>query len=234
MQALRRLALPLAVVAIVVATVACNVPRDADGTLDRVRGRVLRVGIVNAPPWAVDTGGSVSGVEAVLVTALAGELGARVEWVRRPEAELMAALHDRGVDVVIGGLTGDMPWKKEVALTRAYYTDTVVVGVPQGTVMREVRGQTIAIEDGDPVAGELKKRNAMPVIAADLARAPGAVAAPVWRLAALGRVNTGIVLQEQKHVLAVAPGENAWLVRVERALHARQAEIPRMLREVAR
>jgi hypothetical protein len=127
-----------------------------------------------------------------------------------------------------------MPWAKEVAFSRSYYTDTVVVGVPAGTVMREVRGETIAIEDGDPVAAELRKRNAMPVIAADLARARGAVAVPVWRLAALGRVNSGIVLQQQKHVMATAPGENAWLVRVERSLRARQGEVPRLLREVAR
>lgn len=229
MQAHRFVVLSLAV-----AATGCNVPRDSDGTLDRVRGRVVRVGVVNAPPWAVDSGGAISGVEPALVTALARELGARVEWVRRPEAELMTALHDREVDVVIGGLTGDMPWKTQVALTRAYYTDTIVVGVPEGTVMREARGQTVAIEDGDPVAAELKKRNAKPVIAADLAHASGAVAAPLWRLGALGRVSSGIVLQQQKRVMAVAPGENAWLVRVERSLHARQNQIPRMLREVAR
>jgi polar amino acid transport system substrate-binding protein len=225
--------LRLAALTSLVALAGCNVPRDADGTLERVRHGVVRVGVVNAPPWAADSGGAVSGVEPGLLTALARDLGARVEWVQRPEAELMQALHEREVDLVIGGLTADMPWKSEVAFTRAYYTDTIVVGVPEGTVMHEARGQTIAIEDGDPVAAELRKRNAQPVIAPDLARAPGAVAAPVWRLGALGRVSSGIVLQQRKHVMAVAPGENAWLVRVERELRARQAEIPRMLREVA-
>lgn len=221
-------------VAAVLVLGACNVPRDSDGTLDRVRHGVLRVGVVSAPPWAMDSGGAVAGIEPSLVQALARELGSQVAWVRRPEAELMTALHDRQLDLVVGGLTGDMPWKKEVALTRAYYTDTLVIGIPPGTVMREVRGQTIAIEDGDPVAAELKKRNGEPVVVADFARAPGAVAAPVWRLAALGRANSGIVLQRQSHVVAVAPGENAWMVRLERFLHERQKEIPRMLREVAR
>ena len=229
MQSLRLVASTL-----LVAVAACNVPRDSDGTLDRVRHGVVRVGVVNAPPWAVDSGGVVSGVEPALVTALARDLGARVDWVRRPESELMTALHDRELDLVVGGLTADMPWKSEVAFTRAYYTDTTVVGVPEGTVMREARGQRIAIEDGNPVAAQLRKRNAEPVVAPDLAHASGAVAAPLWRLGALGRVSSGIVLQEQKHVMAAAPGENAWLVRVERELRARQSEIPRMLREVAR
>jgi polar amino acid transport system substrate-binding protein len=229
MKAASHLAAPL----LAVALLACDVPRDADGTLDRVRGHVMRVGVVNAPPWAVDSAGAISGVEPALVTALARELGAQVQWVRRPEAELMTALHDRELDLVIGGLTGDMPWAKEVAFSRSYYTDTVVVGVPAGTVMREVRGETIAIEDGDPVAAELRKRNAMPVIAPGLGRARGAVAAPMWRLAALGRVNSGIVLQQQKHVMAAAPGENAWLVRVERSLRTREREVPRLLRQVA-
>lgn len=213
-----------------IAAIGCDVPRDADGTLERVTHGTLRVGVVRNGPWVVDSGGTLGGVEPEIVTALARELGARVEWVRRPEPELMHALHDRQLDLVVGGLTADLPWKGQVAFTRPYYTDSIVVGIREGTVMREVRGQTIAIEDGDAIATEIRRRNGLPVVAPDLSGAPGAVAASVWQLAALGRVDSGILLREEPHVVAVAPGENGWLVRVERTLRERRASVPRMLR----
>jgi polar amino acid transport system substrate-binding protein len=120
----------------------------------------------------------VGGVEAQLVLSLARELGARVEWVRAPEARLLESLHDRGVDLVLAGLTADTPWAKKVALTRPYYTDTAAFGAVPGAARPEPR--------------------------------------------------------EERHVLAAPPGENAWLVRVERALHAREREVPAMLRAAAR
>ena len=126
---------------------ACGLPRDAEHTLDRVSGGTMRVGVVDHAPWARVSDRAVAGVEPSLVADLARELHARPAWRLGAESELLRALHDRQLDIVIGGLTADSPWKTEVALTRPY----------EG--------------GGDP-----------------------------------------------KHVLAVAPGENAWLLRVERHL----------------
>lgn len=216
------------------ASAACDLPRDAGGTLDRVRGGTVRVGVVDNPPWVVASADGVGGVEGAFVTGLARELGARPVWVRRPEAELLAALKHRELDVVIGGLTSDVPWKREVALTKPYYTDTVVVGVaPSAPPMRDLKGVPVAVEAGDPVAAVLRKKDATPVSVADLAHAPGPVAAPTWRLAALGRQSSGLALQQTRHAIATAPGENAWLVLIERRLRAQQSAIPRMLRSAA-
>jgi polar amino acid transport system substrate-binding protein len=74
---------------------------------------------VNAP-WVVDEGGLLRGPEPLFVENLARDLGARVQWVRGPEATLLKALHERELDLVIGGLTDDSPWQTEVALTRPY------------------------------------------------------------------------------------------------------------------
>jgi len=153
---------------------ACGLPRDADGTLDRVRGGTLRVGVTRHAPWVTDSLGTLGGVEVRLVSDLARTLGARVAWTRQPEAALMEALHERELDLVVGGLTAAEPWTKQVAFTHPYHVDTVGVGVTAGAVTRTVVRQ---------------------------------------------------------HVLAVAPGENAWLVHVERFLRARKPAIPTMLRE---
>ncbi|AHG88268.1 ABC-type transporter, periplasmic subunit family 3 [Gemmatirosa kalamazoonensis] len=152
---------------------ACSLPRDADGTLDRARHGTLRVGAFANPPWVIDTLGTLDGVEVRLVTDLARGLGARVTWIRKPEAELMEALHERELDLVVGGLTAAEPWAKQVAFTHPYHVDTVGVGVMPGAVTRTVVRQ---------------------------------------------------------HVLAVAKGENAWLVHVERFLRARRPTIPAEMR----
>ena len=223
---------PAALVAL--ATAACGLPRDADGTLDRVRGGTMRVGVVDNPPWVVSAPDGVGGVEGAFVTALARELGARPEWVRRPESELLEALRERELDLVIGGLTSDLPWKHEVAFTKPYYTDTIVVGAPAGaTPPDELDGHSVAVEAGSPAVAAVRKEGATPVPVADLTRERGLIAAPSWRLSALGREPSGITLHEVPHAIATPPGENAWLVHIERRLRARRAEVPRLLRSAA-
>lgn len=140
---------------------ACGLPRDPDGTLERVRGGVLRVGVATSPPWVVVTSEGAAGVEPTLVKAIADSLGARIEWIREGESELLSQLADRKLDLVLAGLTDDVPWRAEVAFTRPYYDDPAT-----------------------------KKR----------------------------------------HVMAAPPGENAWLVFVERQLHRRRASIPDLVR----
>src|SRR4051812_2000863 len=116
---------PLATVAAVVLVCAgCNLPRDPASTLNRVTGGTLHVGILHDPPWVIDAPPDVSGVEPAIVMDLARELGARIDWVRGPEANLIARLHDRELQLVIGGFTADLPWRQQVAFTRPYYQMT--------------------------------------------------------------------------------------------------------------
>src|SRR5215203_4602995 len=49
-----------------VCATACGLPRDADGTLDRVRNGTLRVGVAVDTPWVTDSGGAAGGVEGWL------------------------------------------------------------------------------------------------------------------------------------------------------------------------
>src|SRR5436309_182194 len=89
---------------LILSAVACGLPRDSAGTLDRVRRGSMRVGVVVDTPWTTDSVGGAGGVEPALVRSLADSLGTRIEWVRGPEGELLSQLEKRKVDLVIGGL----------------------------------------------------------------------------------------------------------------------------------
>jgi polar amino acid transport system substrate-binding protein len=85
-------------------------PRDGEGTLERVRDGTLRAGNLGEAPWAE--------VEAQAVEELAETLGAEVEWTT--DGDLLADLEDGHLDLVVGGLTEDTPWKERVGLTRPW------------------------------------------------------------------------------------------------------------------
>ena len=141
--------------AVLILASACDPwPRDPEGTLERARGGVLRVGASEAPPLLLRGADSdATGPEAELVEAFADTIGARIEWRWGATDELLHELERYELDVVAGGLTVRSPWKRHVALTRPW------------------------LEQDD-----------------------------------------------EQHVLAVAPGENAMLVALERSIERRRAE----------
>lgn len=211
---------------------ACSFPRDADGTTDRVRNGTLRVGVVVDTPWVTDSAGTVGGVEVGLVNELARGLHATPRWVRGSEPALMESLKGREVDLVIGGVTAKVPWAREVAFTRPYYTDTLVIGAPPGASVGSRLGHApVWVREGAGNESFVKKRGGTPRPVADLQRAKGGlVAAPLWEVASLGRVPAGKPLGKQGHVMAAAPGENAFLMHVDTVLRARKGQVPALLR----
>lgn len=86
-----------------------QVPVDPDGTLERVRDGELRVGLAADSP-----------AEEVLVEGFAEQVGAEVSWREGGEEQLMTALEDGELDLVIGGLTDASPWSTHAAITRPY------------------------------------------------------------------------------------------------------------------
>jgi polar amino acid transport system substrate-binding protein len=208
-------------------------PRDPEGTLDRVRGGTVRVGVTEHQPWVDLSGEEPAGVEVTLVERFAGGLGTRVEWFDGSESELMGALERHELDLVIGGFERSAPWSQSVALTRPYLLDHVVVGVPKGSpIPEDIAGMTIVVEAGTDAAGLLDKTDAVVVRVPDLARARGrAAAVEDWRLDDLGLVYAGVQLSDRRHVMAVPMGENGWQTALERFLLTLDpGEVPRLLR----
>ncbi len=119
----------VAVATLMVAGCGVQVPTDPEGTLERVEGGVMRVGVTENAPW-VELGANdePSGTEPALVTEFAERLGAEVEWTSGSEATLVEALEKGELDLVIGGFLEDTPWTEMGAATRPY----VEAGTPEG------------------------------------------------------------------------------------------------------
>lgn len=123
---------------------AVTVPTDPDGTLDRVRGGTLRVGVSANPPWTDLSGpdpDTPTGIEPNLVTGFADSVDSDLVWTTGGEESLIGDLEDGRLDMVIGGLTADSPWKDRAALTRSYVTVPAAGGDPEPHVMAVAMGE---------------------------------------------------------------------------------------------
>ncbi|ANZ36040.1 hypothetical protein BBK82_08130 [Lentzea guizhouensis] len=214
----------IVVTALVVVSVGgCQWPRDADGTLDRVRDGTIRVGVAHHPPWTIahdsrNPDQAPGGAETALVQRLADRLGARVQWVPGGEAELMVALSERSLDLVIAGLDTESPWEQEVALTTDYLTTDMVIAVPAGAPA-DIAGQRVLVRDGSAEAALLSDHDATAVPIAEVPERPDSAAVlPDWLVDAAGLADSGTHLSSTDHVMAVPTGENAWQSTVERFL----------------
>jgi polar amino acid transport system substrate-binding protein len=200
---------------------ACGWPRDTGTTLTDVRDGVLRVGVTENPPWVtVPDDGPPAGAEVELVQRLAGRLNARVEWYPGAESALMAAVKDRVLDLVVGGLDAEAPWTKEASLTRPYVTMRTLVAAPAGVrVPDDITGVSVAVPAGTAEVAALTSEGAS---VAPVPEITGTERTPVvvgeWRLAELHLTASRHELGTADHVWAVPPGENAWQTEVERFL----------------
>jgi polar amino acid transport system substrate-binding protein len=218
----------LLVLGLTAALCGCQYPRDPEGTLDRVRSGVLRVGVTPAEPWVrIDHAGEPSGVEVELVRRFAETVDAEVEWVEGSESELMGALHGRQLDIVIAGLTRQSEWQRVAALTRPYVTTQVVIGAPDERtadhLSADLGGERIAVEASSEEAAKLEEdTDAVVVPVDDLTTVDGPAAVPDYLLDDLDLVRTDAELDEHEHAMAVSMGENAFLVALERFLLDRE------------
>lgn len=117
-----------------------SIPADPDGTLDRVTGSTLRVGVSPNDGFTVVDDGQVTGTDAELVEGFAATIDAQVVWVVGSEEALVRELDEGDLDLVIGGITDATPWIEHAGVTRPYdeFTDErgtahkLVMLVPMG------------------------------------------------------------------------------------------------------
>lgn len=133
-------------VLLVLAGCGVTVPTDPEGTLERVDGGFLRVGVSPNPPWTDATGPSAeeatpSGTEVDLVARFAEHLDAEVTWTVGGEEDLIAELAEGRLDLVVGGLTAKSPWASHAALTRPYVTVPGPDGAEEMHVMATPMGE---------------------------------------------------------------------------------------------
>lgn len=181
----------------------------------------MRVGVAEHDPWVVlgDSGEPIGGVEVSLVEEFAVSIDAGIEWFDGSVEELMAGLHTRSLDLVIGGLTSTSPHTKDGTLSHPYLTTFTTIGVPPGTNPdAELSGLEVAVEAGSELEGLVRKLDVVVVSVDDLATAEAPLAVDDWLLDDLGLHPHSVRITEADHVMAVPHGENAWLTALERFL----------------
>lgn len=132
------------IASLLLAGCSATIPTDPEGTLDRVTGGTLRVGISPNPPWTdLPTGpdGDPSGTEVALVEDFAETIDADVVWVAGGEEDLIGQLERGELDLVIGGLTAKSPWSEKAALTYRYAETTGPEGEKELRVMAAPMGE---------------------------------------------------------------------------------------------
>lgn len=119
-----------------------SIPADPDGTLERITGGQLRVGVSHDPPWTNLTQTEApTGVEPDLVRAFATAHEAEVVWEPGGEEQLMTLLDTGRLDMVIGGLTSSSPWTSHAALTTPYAESTGPDGATEKHVLAVRTGE---------------------------------------------------------------------------------------------
>ncbi|SMY11063.1 transporter substrate-binding domain-containing protein [Brevibacterium jeotgali] len=134
--------LGLAVAALLLTGCGSSFPADPEGTLDRIEGGELRVGVSHSPPWTdVSAESEPTGVEPRLVRDFAQAHDAELAWEAGGEEQLMTMLDEGRIDMVVGGLTDSSPWTTHAALTTPYAES---VG-PDGSTSKHV----LAVRTGE-------------------------------------------------------------------------------------
>lgn len=110
----------------------CDLPRDPEGTLESVKGRELRVGILH--------GGADSAGDRPVAERLAASLGARAVYVEGDAHALFESLQHGGLHLVIGGVPRSTPFAPHLGLSKP-------VGPLHGS--REVDERVLAVRPGE-------------------------------------------------------------------------------------
>jgi ABC-type amino acid transport substrate-binding protein len=127
--------LQLLFLATVVLLTSCGLPKDPEGTLERVMGGTMKVGVAQADPWTDTSGDEPAGVEVELVESFARDLDAEILWMEGGESEILEQVELGHIDLAIAGLTADNPWASKASFIQPYFTsgaDQHVMAVPHG------------------------------------------------------------------------------------------------------
>jgi ABC-type amino acid transport substrate-binding protein len=141
-------------------------PADPEGTLQKVRGGILRVGAsangdwvrISAPGSGSVPSSDVQGTEADLVKRFAMQLGAGVEWVAGSEQVLAEELKQGALDLVIGGMDDRTPWVSHAGLTRPYAESRDRRGALHKHVMLVPLGENAFLLELDKFLMEVKEQ----------------------------------------------------------------------------
>jgi polar amino acid transport system substrate-binding protein len=217
---------------LIAAITACDgLPKDPSGTTNQILSRgTIKVGVIEHPPWVIRTvDGEPAGAEAELVKEFSQRLGVKPEWQWGGEGQLFSALEKYELDVVIGGLENTTPWSSRIGMTRPYFKEIFLIGVPSGLQEpKELKDQEVGVGPDPRLTALLREKKAVPVSIPPTPTLP--VAGADWQMQPMGLRGTDLKLRTDNHIIATPPGENQLISRLERFLAERRDQIPEILR----
>lgn len=194
----------------------CSLPHDPRNTTEMVRNNVMVVGVSENPPWVVRSEDTPQGIEVQLVEQFAQQMNAEVEWQWGSLAQLLEALHQHELHLVIGGLTTTTPGTRVAGLTQPYYESQIIVALPAGVApLDDLSGARIGVVRGTALADDVRDEGAEPVFFSDWQDIDLPAAVPSWQTEEWHLAPSNITLRTVRHTMAVPPGENRWLTELE-------------------
>jgi polar amino acid transport system substrate-binding protein len=216
-----------ALIAAVAALVGCQYPRDVEGTLERVSGGTMRVGVSDHEPWVNLDGPQPTGVEPTIIRRFAETIDAEIHWVQGDSEELVEALERGQLDVVLAGFTRTSEHRRRVALTRPYVDTELFLAHPKGEEMPdEDHDVEVAVEADSQAAGLLDHKTDYGLLELDSLEGVDrpALVWDYWLDDLPGLEATDEDLIDEEHAIAVRFGENAFLTELEKFLLDREGE----------
>ena len=192
-------------------------PKDANKTLEKAQKKVLKVGLSGYDSTANASRRSVD-FEIDLVEGFAKEINAKIEWVKGPQSEIAHLLHYNYLHMAIGGYTSPSPFEKEVSFTKPYMLKAYKVGAAGNQAIPEdIKNKRVMVHC-HMAAFYVQKEGGIPVLSDSLRAGNYLIAASEEDLKKIKVRLSEITLHEEKFVIAVPKGENAFLMRLEKFL----------------
>ena len=199
-------------------------PRDPEKSLERIRENgVLRVGAIFNSPWIVPgEDDQLSGVEGDLLHGFAKHLGAEVDVAWGSSEELFEALIHNELDIIAGGFSAKNPWLEQSGFTNPYYVNRALVAAPPGsTPVTEIDGRSVSVKPHSSLQHLIERKGGSAHVRQDPFASNDLIATASWEISGQKWIPTEIELSRREQVIAVAPGENALLLELERYLFRR-------------
>ncbi|MGO4598907.1 ABC transporter substrate-binding protein [Terrabacter sp. 2RAF25] len=140
---------------------------SADNPYDLQQAGVLRAGtLTDAPPNVFLKNGTFTGFDNDLLTAVAGKLGLKVEFVGTEFSSLLAQVKTRKFDVGSSSISITEARKKTVAFTNTYDFGFLGLDVPKGSTITsfdQLAGKRVAVVQGTVQDDYATRSNLNPV-----------------------------------------------------------------------
>jgi polar amino acid transport system substrate-binding protein len=110
--------------------------------------KILRVGVqANSPPMIFKQGGRMDGLEAELARGLASQMGKTVRFVELQWEELIPALLDKRIDIIMSGMSITQARKVRITFTEPYLRAGQIALVPGEDKSKYVNAYAIKLSN---------------------------------------------------------------------------------------